>query len=967
MRAMILRVMWLGMALGLLLGLSLAADDLALVRVGEEWAFFKGTQSPSTASNDWQQLEFNDSTWLRGITGIGNIQAQNATFLTDMPGNYTAVFFRRKFVVQDPSQVTWLTLRVDYDDGFVAYLNGREIARRGLSGVPNEPVPFDALAQPHAVRAPEDIDVSTFIPLLQSGTNVLAIQAHSAGLLDYDFCLVPELFAQFTRGPFLQNATSNSSQIVWKTIVPADTVVEYGAPFGTNHVFADTNLVILHVATLTNLSPATEYFYRAQSSAGTNTARADAATFHTLKLEGPLSFLVVGDTGWGSAGQHQIASAMARAGADLVVVVGDVIYPAFTLEELDTKCLSVYHDQLRTTPFFFLLGNHDRYASQTAFLDAFYLPTNSATGTELFYSFDHGDAHLVMLNTDVGSTGGADYSPGSPQYQWLEADLAATRKPWKFLFFHNTIRSSGPHQYDDYNFNGIYDRIELQKTIGKLAAQYGVQVTFNGHDHDYEKLNPVNGTHTIVTGGGGAGLYLFSGRNPASSRFESRYNFVKVSVNEDALALEALSETGEVFDTMFIQRAPPPITQYQAAWHSPVVEEAVSNDDTGNLSGQQFDFAGSPIPAVAGRFANLGRFYVNNDRDTLYLGIEQAMLYDDSSLFLFVETPGMAGVKNLLGLGNGQVDPDGQGVDGLDFLKNLSFTNFEPAIGIILGDVTADGQYRSFLPSGGRLNTGQGVFRLDTNFTSLPGIRLQQYNRSPQPVGFKEEYNANFIEIALPLRELGPLRPGDLIKMGAVVGLSEISTNADIQARELDTGFLGRSLVGAGLGPVLLEGLVVQLAPDPDPDNDGLPTAMELTLGTDPNDPDTDHDGLPDGWEVQYGLNPLKAAGEDGANGDPDQDGLTNAQEYLAGTHPCDADSTLRLKLVRLSPAKVLLAWPSVPNKQYQIEFADTLQSGFRPLPAWTNPIPATNFEFKVEDDIFISDPARYYRVRVVP
>ena len=167
---------------------------------------------------------------------------------------------------------------------------------------------------------------------------------------------------------------------------------------------------------------------------------------------------------------------------------------------------------------------------------------------------------------------------------------------------------------------------------------------------------------------------------------------------------------------------------------------------------------------------------------------------------------------------------------------------------------------------------------------------------------------------------------------------------------------------------MLLEGLAVQLAQDPDPDNDGLPTAMELTLGTDTNDPDTDHDGLPDGCEVQYGLNPLKAAGEDGANGDPDQDGLTNAQEYLAGTHPRDADSTLRLKLVRLSPAKVLLAWPSVPNKQYQIEFADTLQSGFRPLPAWTNPIPATNFEFKVEDDIrFISGPARYYRVRVVP
>jgi acid phosphatase type 7 len=949
------------------MGWRLFADNIALVRVGEEWAFFKGTQAPLATSNTWQQVEFDDSAWLRAISGIGNIQVQNATFLTDMPGSYTSVFFRRKFHVQDPSQVIWLTLRMDYSDGFVAYLNGREIARRGLDGATHEAVPFDALAQPHAVGAPEDIDVSAFIPFLRSGDNTLAIQGHSAGLWDYDFCMVPELFAQFTRGPFLQNATSNSIQIIWKTMVPADTVVEYGIPFGTTRYYADPKLVTLHVATLTNLAPATGYAYRALSSAGTNAARSDAAAFRTLKTAGAFSFLVVGDTGWGSAGQHQIASAMARSGADLVVVVGDVMYPAFTLEELDTKCLSVYHDQLRTTPFFFLLGNHDRFASPTAFLEAFYLPTNSATGTEHFYSFDHGDAHFVMLHTDVGISGGADYSPGSLQYQWLAADLAATCKPWKFLFFHNPIRSSGPHQRDDANANGIYDQIDLQNTIGKLAAQYNVQVIFNGHDHDYEKLNPAYGTHTIVTAGGGAILYAFSGRNPASSRFDSRYNFVKVKVEGDALAMEAIGAAGEVFDTMYIQRAAPLVAEYQATWHSPMVE-AIPGGDSINLTGQNFDFIGTPMPAVAGRFSNLGRFYVNHDQDTLYLGIEQAMLYDDSSLFVFLETPALPGVTNLSHLGNSQVDPEGQGVDGLDFLKNLGFTNFTPAIGLILGDESADGQHRSFLRAGGQLNTGQGAFRLDANFSSIPNVRLQQYNRSPQPVEYKEERNANFIEIALPWRELGSLAPGDPIKIGAVVGLSGINTNVMQAARELDSGFLGQGLVGSGLGPVWLEGLTVHLAKDPDPDKDGLLTEIELTLGTNPNDPDTDHDGLPDGWEVRFGLSPLKTDGNEGAQGDPDHDGLTNLQEYLAGTDPGDIKSTLSLKLVKLTQAEVTLAWPSVPNKQYQVEFADALPSAFRPLPGWPGPILATNYETKISDSVpLIPWPARYYRVRVVP
>lgn len=86
-----------------------------------------------------------------------------------------------------------LTLRMRYNDGFVAYLNGVEIARRNAPAIPvwnslatsDQPVP--------AGMQFEDIDVSSFIGLLQEGENVLAIHGLNLFPADTDFLLLPEL------------------------------------------------------------------------------------------------------------------------------------------------------------------------------------------------------------------------------------------------------------------------------------------------------------------------------------------------------------------------------------------------------------------------------------------------------------------------------------------------------------------------------------------------------------------------------------------------------------------------------------------------------------------------------------------------------------------------------------------------------------------------------------------------------
>jgi hypothetical protein len=984
-----LRGCWLA---AVLLSLPLAADDLALVPIGASWRWFKGRAEPSSPPEAWRQPGFNDWGWALAPSGFAfDYWGYEATVIYDSPRDYSSVYFRRQFSVDNPTNITWLILRVGYDGGFVAYLNGVEILRRGLPGEPGGTVPHDAPAEYHAGGTPEELDVTPFAPLLTPGFNTLAIQWHNSMPTYYGAAFVPELAANFTRGPFVQNTSTDHQQIIWKTPLAGDTVVEFGQTPALGLRYADPAPVTNHVAILTNLAAGTTYYYRVSTTANGATASSLLTAFKTLKLSGPLTFVLAADIGRGSLAQYAIAQVMENAHPDLVLLAGDIIYPYLTAARADFRCFSVYRNLMRTTPFFITAGNHDVvYTGQRDYLDLFYLPTNSvppevhqAAGTapEAYYSFDHGEAHFVALFVPL-LYGNYNLTNGSPQALWLEQDLAATTKPWKFIFLHHPVFSSGAHRHSDYNHNGIPDDLEVAGVLLPIAKRYGVQMILYGHDHVYERFNPVQGVHCMLSGGGGGTLYYLTKMVPESAQFWARYNCIKFTVDSDSLALEALDDKGGVFDTMFLRRTPPPRQVYAASWNSPVFELGRADDGDGNIVGQQFDFTGPAIPTMPGEFSNLGRVYVNYDHTCLYVGLEQTMFYADNNLFLFIESPRLPGVTSLAGLGNGIVDPEGEGADGLDFLENLSFTNFAPNLACILGDEFADGQFRSFvrtnqtaLAGNGNpanpgetslgLNIGQGAFRLEAGLGDVPGLRLQQFNRSPQSTPVPGEQNANFIKLAIPLSELA-LRPGDRLRLGAVVGGGAFCTNRELQTRYLDRSFLGYSLSGSGQAPVVLEGLEVELGPDLDPDGDGLLTEEELRLGTDPANPDTDGDGLPDGWELRFSFDPLSAAGVNGADGDPDGDGLTNAEEFAAGTDPREPQSGFRLAVAVLANGRVRVSWQAVPGRTYYLQQADSLGSAFTDLPGPGFPRVAVSTVESYEEPMPEPSAARFFRARLI-
>jgi hypothetical protein len=944
-----------------------SAQPLALVPPEQVWAYYVATNAPSNPADAWRQLEFDDTHWPRGPAGFGYPPEISAL---PGPGAWLTVCFRTRFELPDPAQVAWLVLRADYDDGLVVYVNGVEAARRALPT--DGPVWLDTPAHPVGRTYGDEIRLTVPADTLVPGTNVVAVELHKTSTADNTAVLLPELLANFHRGPLVENLSTDRIQITWRTPVATDTRLQLGLSGGAlAEVFRDDVPTTEHAVVLTNLMPDTRYRYQVAGGDGTRAASSPEFEFETLALAGPISFAVVGDTGSGQLAQRQVAQLLGASPGRFILHVGDLIYPDWRYNLVDLRHFSVYRDLLARKPMFTVAGNHDLYAGDAPYLAAFNLPTNAISGTEHFYSFDHGDVHFVglfltMRDLDHQSRYAAHaMAEGSPQYQWLTNDLAQTAKPWKIVFAHSPVASSGPHRLDWYD--GRYDYEVRRQLLVPLFARYGVQLFLAGHDHAYERLGPLEGVHLVVTGGGGYPLYPLSRRDPASIQFYYTFHCLRVWVDADTLSAEAVDTQGAVFDEFTVRRRAPPPQVYPSAWHTPRTPDGPSDGD-GNVAGQIFDFSGAAIPSVAGRAANLGRLQVSVDREFLYLGFRDLMAPNSNSLVVFVESPHLPGVSNLWNLGNGVADPTGQGADGLDALENLEFRRFQPAFACLLGDEYADGTYRSFVRWGTPFDPGQGVFRLDAALTSVAGARVQQFNRSPQREPIPGEQQADLIQVAIPLNELGGLKPGELVRLGALSAVAGANTNTGQLHAAIDPAYLGWALDLAGAPSAILEPIEVRAAEDPDPDSDGLTTADELDLGTNPNHPDTDGDALTDGWEHAYGLDPLRAMGDDGADGDPDGDGVVNLDEQAAGTHPRDPTSALRLRLHSPGGDVLELVWRAVPGRRYQVQIAYESPSQFADLPLDGFPRLATSTTESVLLPFgAVATHSRYYRVRLVP
>lgn len=152
----------------------------------------------------WTEVEFNDAAWLSGTTGVGYDRTVSPVNYLPLIGlnvesqmyNQTeTVYVRVPFVVENPAGFNSLTLRMRYEDGFAAYLNGEEIARDNAPATLTYNSGATAVRDDNLAIEPRDFDVSAYRDLLQAGTNLLAIHALNRFVGSSDLLCLPEVIA----------------------------------------------------------------------------------------------------------------------------------------------------------------------------------------------------------------------------------------------------------------------------------------------------------------------------------------------------------------------------------------------------------------------------------------------------------------------------------------------------------------------------------------------------------------------------------------------------------------------------------------------------------------------------------------------------------------------------------------------------------------------------------------------------
>lgn len=244
-----------------------------------------------------------------------------------------------------------------------------------------------------------------------------------------------------------------------------------------------------------------------------------------------LHVAVLGDIGDSGARLSATAAAVTeldrRTPYGALLLLGDNVYPSGDPARLDAVLFDPFRAVLDHAELLAILGNHDVSKGYgDAQMAAMGMPGR-------FWARTFGGVLIVGLDSN---------SHDDPaQLAFLDETLAASDARWKIVAIHHPPYSAG-YQGSD---------LDVREAFTPILERHGVQLVLSGHEHDYQRSEPIRGV-TYVVSGAAAGTRR-TGEDDFTAVSFSWHHFVDLAVTGDRLVLRAVDQDGRVADELVLR------------------------------------------------------------------------------------------------------------------------------------------------------------------------------------------------------------------------------------------------------------------------------------------------------------------------------------------------------------------------------------------------------------------------------
>ncbi|MCR9186802.1 MAG: metallophosphoesterase family protein [Halieaceae bacterium] len=374
---------------------------------------------------------------------------------------------------------------------------------------------------------------------------------------------------------FLQQLTSSSVIIKWRGDATAACIGSSAELLATRFTAEETEGDHKEVR-IDGLEAGSTYYYSVGGapSAPAGQQFTTAPARGTAAAGGKTRLWVIGDSGTGGDDEregHEGEAAEVLAGleafveadgkaVDLFLMLGDNAYNVGSDFNYQQAVFETYPDLLKSVSLWPTIGNHemglgflsptlglpglgtsadpDSYQAtaddepgRMPYLDIFSLPAEGeaggvASGTEQYYSFDHGNVHVVSLDSQLSAR---DPEQMATMREWLIDDLSSNDLDWTVVIFHHPPYSKGAnHDSDDVEKVNGFDRPQrdMREQFVPIFDAHGVDLVYNGHSHSYERsyyITSHTGTSDTFSTAEHAELLNGDPAQPASGRGDMPY------------------------------------------------------------------------------------------------------------------------------------------------------------------------------------------------------------------------------------------------------------------------------------------------------------------------------------------------------------------------------------------------------------------------------------------------------------